>query len=538
MHVPFTRDKLASTLTILVCASLAAVAIATYALDQSDRAKIATFFADYTHTLRRPLVAETVRYAPRADWLGGIVADAVLNDVYGEINLNDVDPEQREAWLAILPRVDDELEKSRAILLGSFRSRPGWAMHLASIGRIEYTLQRRGGAPDAEKWRNALDYAAASAPGALSIPIFQAAGEMELAALGAMRLGEGQAETIRRAFADPGFLQTALPTAIALLGTDGAIEIVPDEPRPLRRAFDYLAAQGDVLRAAGVWNRWETAERKAREQELREIERVAELGDRPRLMRLIRAWTAAHSPRDFGDEGARQLVRLLAVWPADDPGTWRGDPRADAVRVLLKRDPGAGSETGRAIWRGTRPLDGAPESLRAEAMAAGGLLDDAERLALNSQTAGSFEWTGFWVAAARAWLRRGDAGRARSALANIAPSARGECDVVLAHATAAERGARSEAAARPVGPGATRLSFSRDGSLPLCLDGSNESLTVHVDAAAPTLLAWGWNGTRDATLLARPGAAIPIALDGRIGREIVTIRPLAGPRPLLSAALR
>ncbi len=482
----------------------------------------------------------TVDLAPRGDWLGGIAADAVLDDVYGEVDLGEASPEARQAWMELLPRIDSELEASREVLLDSLRSRPGWAMHLASLGQVEYSLQaRQQGELEPDRWRHPLSFAAGGAPGSDVVSIFRAATEIELAIAGRVGLGEPEKRTIERSFRDPAFLQAAFPATVALLGIDQALRIVPEEPRPLQRAFDHLAAGDDVRRAAAVWKRFEKAEWSARGSELREAERVATLGDRTRLARLVKSWASAHSPTDFGEKGSAQLVRLLQIWPLGDPGMWRRDPRTSMVAALLTNDLEIGGATGKAIWRAAIPLEGMPEPIRAIAMSASGMIEEAQRFALRSGSAGTLEWTPFWGAVAREWLRRGDRERAAFALKQIPPAARDACDVLLVR-----RGLAAEAELHAV---ETMIDRAREqsgsqstsrGSLPLCLRENDRLLVADLHVTEPALLELLWDGIRYETIFVTTSGQLRIPIGNRRGRSIFALRAIDGETPSFSAVVR
>ncbi|MGH9459194.1 MAG: hypothetical protein ACRD2J_16285 [Thermoanaerobaculia bacterium] len=513
-------SRIAAIAVAVLALVLSVVAIAAYRADLAQREVVRAFFTEYTHDVRRPLVADTIDYAPRADWLAGIAADAVLQDVYGAVDLDELEPDVRQAWIEIVARTTDEAREVRGILLDALRTRPGWALHAGGLGQIEYTLTRA----DAEegKWRRPVAFATSASPGSDALAVFLAAGDMEQAAFRGRELTPTQRASMTRAFQNAAFLQAALPTAVALVGTEDALALVPDEPQPLRTAFSHFVREGEVTTAASILSRWQKAEWASRAAEMEEIESLASLGDRTRILGAVRQWASRHPAREFGSRASAQLVRLLELWPDDDPGQWRRDPRGEIVRVLLALD-GRAPELGEAVLGAVRQLDGTPETVRAEALLAAGRIEDAERFARQSDTAGTLSWTDFWAHVAIAWTARGDEERARDALAEINPVAREECEARLA---------------RGVGElGDPPLRFSRAGDLPVCIGPSEErDLVVRAATESPALLAIGWNGTAESWPLVDSGTAVRIPLGDRRGREILTVRTIAGSVDGLEAA--
>lgn len=333
-------------------------------------------------------------------------------------------------------------------------------------------------------------------------------------------------EALRRAFADPGFVARALPTAIAALGRQETLRLVPDEMGALRTASGLLMASGDVASAAAIVPRVGVAARREREARLRRIRELLHYGDVDGARSACHAWVVDFAPGDFDDEvGRRQSADLLELWPAGVAGTWRTDPRANLVRYFLggrTQDVEAG-----AMLTATDSISEVPPVVRARVLLLAGREADALAVAAQPSSSGAFEWSAFYEDLARTRLARGDGSGARDALGRIAPSAREGCDaLILRRDVASNLGDARETALLEEALSSVERhtygadSWSSEGSASVCLDsgsGDPKSWVVRlgVQTAGPALLRCDWDG----------GALPPILVGGETGCSGSPSRP-------------
>ncbi|MHB9000381.1 MAG: protein kinase family protein, partial [Thermoanaerobaculia bacterium] len=288
-------------LTALAFIVLAALAVAHYLAD--SRRDVARFLETYAFDLRRPEVVESARLEISDDFAAYAAADAAIRDAIEPVNLNDLTPETRQAWLAMVPRLGQELSGAQTLMTRAAAERPGWPYHRAMLGRLAYVAHRREGrqalAEKSQLWITPLRSAMNDAPSDNSLPQLLATRVLETApALPAETL-EQLAPVVARSLSDREFVDRALVAATAVYGTDRALAMLPDEPAALDAAFRIAVDAGAVSDAAGLRKRWERAEWFARETELAAIEQRAKRNDIDALRRLVPAWAAKHRPEDF-----------------------------------------------------------------------------------------------------------------------------------------------------------------------------------------------------------------------------------------------
>src|ERR1700741_5244317 len=73
---------------------------------------------------RRPEVVSSVDLAISPDWAAEIVGDAALRDTFEGVDLSNLAPEARIAWIESAARVDDEVRSARGLLLDAIAARP------------------------------------------------------------------------------------------------------------------------------------------------------------------------------------------------------------------------------------------------------------------------------------------------------------------------------------------------------------------------------------------------------------------------------
>jgi len=506
---------------VLACVALAAISVLSYLRDLQSRRPVEDFVRRFHVQERRPEYAQTIRYAPASDLAGEVAADVTLQDALGRIFFADVSPDIRRLWIETLGALDDELDSARELLLDAVAKRPGWPYHRSLLGMIEYVRARRhvqlGAAPD--RWLRPLELAIPAAPADPSAATFAAAALIEAAPhRGGIDLSRAL-PIFGAALRDPSFVSEHYLDLVDLAGHEAVWRLLPDAPSPLRAAVQAEASTGDVEAAAVLYPRWERAELRLRESDLRAAELRAERDDVERVRSACVLWAQRHPIFDFDTVAGRRIAAaILALWP-NEPGSWLSDPRSDFVRFFLERPD---AEVAPAVARAAAVLSDVPPPIAARAALRGGDLYTAQTLARTSETRGSFEWTPFYVELAYAQLRAGHAREANAALDSIAPAAQGECDVALARAAAG--------GPAPVIASQYRAGAWSQNSLPLCIDRAARTLIARWSVAdAPALIDYGFDEGRTATMLLHPGEnAIALPLEGRSGRHIFSYRVIAG----------
>lgn len=520
---------------------LAVLSVANYKRDLTARGPAQRFVRQFSLDRRRPFYAETVRLAPAGDLALGAAADAALADALGSVQWTELDPSLQETWLESIGHIDEELRVARDLVCDAVSARPGWAYHRFLLGALDYAAKSRSHDPDLvarpELWQTPLDLAATAAPGDDTIPNFLGAAylenwlELEPGARGRAR------PVFQRAFWDSEFVSRGFLSAVAALGRDASLALLPEARRPLRAALAAFSRSGDVEGAAILLPRMERAERRERLSDLRKIEERYRFGDLAGLRESCLAWVVAYPVRDHDQpEGRAQTARVLEVWPHDTIGPWRSDLRADLVRFFLngrERDV-----QGEAVARAVTALSGVPDPVRARAKLLAGELSGAQTLVRNSETIGSFEWTPFFLALAQYELKQKRVSEARRALEKLAPAARDECDALLvrrrvaqALGSAVEVDAINHMLSLLQGDSFPPDAWSADGTLSLCLDPEETrglALSVRLTATRPALVRYGWDGGRLGSLLVRDNAILAVPLAGLAGRRAFSVSVIVG----------
>ncbi len=497
-----------SILLALIWIGFGVAAWVHYRSDQRKREPSDAFVRKYQVALRRPAHAETIHFAPAADLANEVAADVALQDVTRSVNLNALEPAERQAWLDAVPRYGEELADAHALLLDAIRERPGWPFHRALLGEIEFV---RRSPPD--RWLIPLESARKGSPGEVSFSVFAANAIVETRRPDLVARAR---PIFASAMRDTQFVRTSYLDLIELLGHDAVFSLLPDDAAPLQVAIRSEAEVADVEAVTQLFPRWERAEWREREEDLRKVIERARMNDLAGLRQACTGWMAHHAPRDFDrPRGRAQLARLLDLWP-DEPGSWYSDPRATLIAFFLD---GRESEVdGRSLARAVSWLADVPDPIAARVALADGDLGTAEELARRSETAGSFEWTRFYVDLARHHLAAKRLADAAAALDRIAPTAQNECDVVVTR--------RAAAVVPPVYSG---TQWSR-GRLPVCVDRAGRQLaSTFAVGDIPALVSYGFNDGRLGTTLLQPGrSTLTVPAPARPGRAIFFIDTVAG----------
>ena len=527
---------------------LVALSIGHYVRLKREWAAVEPFVRKFGLDVRRPGLLEQTSLEPSPDFAAMVVADSVVRDELGTVNLTGLRPEERDAWLASVVHRDEEVSEALTLMLRAMASNPGWAFHRLFVGELSFLNERRkpgGAGASPQRWLVPLRQATAMAPGL--DPAFSFMGEVMLESWKALdEPARSEARRVlRRAFLDQRALAAVFANAVSVLGRDEALALVPDEPAALTVALAEMVRIGDVPAAARMAGLWEAAELKSRRLDLEKLERRAGMGDLDGVRAGCRAWASAHKVLDFDtSETRKQMARILELWPDDVRGAWRGDPRGEMVRYFL--DGRAGDAPRAAMARAVGALTGVPDTARARVALLASDRYEMESVVRSSAGAGSLEWTPFFVEKARAELRDGRPDEALRSLESVAAAARGECSVLLARRDAAA--VLSDAAGRE---GADRLlvsthrgplgreSVSPTGAISLCVDPLRDGqgfLEVEVATPAPTLMEWAGNQARWGNRLVEGKAVVRFPLAGFQGRSTFAVGVLAG-SPMLVARL-
>jgi len=236
------------------------------------------------------------------------------------------------------------------------------------------------------------------------------------------------------------------------------------------------------------------------------------------------------------NDGRSEVAAVLALWPGDHTGRWGADPRTNLVRFFLN---GRESSVKAGILARTLDsLSAVPAETTARIKLLTGDVEEAERLARDSQDSELLGWTPFFIDLARLRLKEGRAEEARRALDRLAPGAQSECNSLLIRREIA-RAAQDDEEVAVVGRSLEDLLLSEAFSEPapdeearisLCIDpesSAGRALRVHVESADATVLVYAWNGGRAGRFAVSPGSTfVELAIDGRSGDQELSIGSL------------
>ncbi len=515
--------------------------------DARGREAVERFFTTYTLDVRRPELVETARVEAAADLAKQVAVRAATLDVAGRTPLAKLEPGLRELWLRSVRELPEEVAAARGLALQALAARPAWAFH--ALGLAELVLADEWREPEAERtaarWREAAKLGAAWAPNAPGVWAAWAAASLERwPVLGEAERHEAQ-PVLKAALREEWFQRVALGPAVAALGADGALSLLPETPGALAVARGVLSGApgfGFEERVA-LEERWTRAERAARRAAVEEIEAWRERGRAERAVPLARDYLRLHPVEAFDDaEGRAQARAVLAAVGDGRPGGWRSDPRGALVSWFLAAPERIG-EAGADLARATRGMQDLPDGTRAlVALHAG---DEAgwRTVVDRTDTGGSSEWTPFWTELARRNLAEGLVAEAAEALARVSRFDAGRCEVVLARrAVARSRGGvaallEGGEGERPAAPGAA-LDVSvwpakGAGAIPLCVDPETaETSVLAVSAVSPeaAFAWWGWNGGRQGTWRLEAGreTTLKVPLAGLGGARTFSLGPVLG----------
>lgn len=529
---PSTGQWILRILMATVCVALASGAVIHYKLDENKR-QAANQFVDSFHVReRRPAYADAIENSLSADLAYEVVANVALQDSSGPVQLSELDTDTRALWKADMGRTDEELSAARTLLIQALSQRPSWPYHQSLLGMIEYTRgakQRRFDA-QSRNWLRLLVSGMHGAPGDPALPTF--AGLALTKSWGFLdQISRREAPTIfRAALSDPEFVADNYPSLVDSVGSVRAESFLPISAPALRAAMNIVSKAGDARAATRLQIRWEKAEWRAREADLREIEERARFDDGAGVEKACEIWTQKHSEYDFDHAaGQQQVARVLELWP-DKPASWRVDRRAELIQYFMNgRMKAINPEI---LARPIEALSDVPAPIAARAALAMGDIFRAESIAGSAEASSSFEWTQFHVDSAWHHLRAGDAAAAVTAVARIAPSARDECEVALVRRAVAQALSVREDVSAGLLPQHYPPDFWSHSGVPICIDPSAgyKRLAIMLDVGqSPSLVAFGFDGGRSSATLLKPGTTrISLPLGARSGRHFLSYQLIAG----------
>ena len=518
------------------CLLLGLASLAHFEHESRLRAAAARFAQEFAVVAGSPDVARAMTLQPAGDLACDVVVEAALRDPAPGAG-GTGKSETRAAGAA-------ELRAARELMLDAMAERPGWPYHRLYLART--VLSTAGEAAKAE----------ATSRSELSVRLFARAAA-EAPGLDASWVGWGRAilqewpeispalrakasPVLRRAFLSADFVSTSLPAAVRSVGRTAALSLLPDNPYLLRVAIQTLSRDGDLDAASLLTVRRDEVERRKRAADLLHIERCHQRRDVDALQAACDEWLSKHPAGDFDDAlGRSQNARVLELWPEDDGGSWRDDPRAILVRFFL--DGREAAVPGRVLLRSLDPLSDVPDLILARAKLLAGDRDGAEELARGTAAGEAANWTSYYNDLARFDLAHGNLREARNTLEQMTPESRARCDVLLTRrdvaralgdAAEVETANQILSAMRMRSHSAEPAPGSSEAALALCVDpawASGRRLTVEVEVAAPALLSYGWDGGRAGTVAAKEASTVwrtPLA--GVAGSRSFFIRTHAG----------
>ncbi len=521
-------------LTILVL-SLAAAISATIQYREFER-EIATVEAtmeNYHIGERRPEYADLVDLSHGLGRSAQYIVDASLRDALQPVRLANADRETQELWMDAMRSLPEQLADTESILLDALEVRPGWNRHLSLVGEVEYVQAARGRETTLERWRQPLLLGARGEGGTRAAWRFLGTaylGMWESLPEDELRIAS---EALAQALHDSAFVRSSFSRAHEVLGAD-VFPLIPDDPAALQTAMNMRDAELTPHETWELYERWVDAEWNARETDLARIRESLALRNIDRADLEARQWLANHPFDEFDTPaGLKQLSEVVNAVVHGSPEQWGRGRQTQLVIFLL--DPWRQQHidmTG--VWRIAETISGTPDPILARARLAAGKRSAATRLATESDTAGSLEWTDTYLALARHHLAQNELAQAADVLDRLSPAALNQCEVLETRRDLAEaKGDRETAESLTAGLAAVSVrgltTQTRGGraTLPVCLSSSTlQPTVVEVTTEEPTLIEIGWDGGRIESRMVDGTTSFP--LPPRPGSHLATLRtPLA-----------
>ena len=206
----------------LLCLLLFLLCLASVARDAVDRRSWSDVARDRGLARRHPAILETAKMIDESDAAGLVVAEALLDD-------RAASPPGASA---------DTPPEIRGIVLRGIEGRPGSAYGRLLLGR---SAPATGGTA---LWMRPFELTVAAAPG-----LDLASSELARHYIAGWRTlptadRPKAASAIRRAFRSPAFLRASLVPALATLGPEVTVRVLPEDPATLRLAAQILQESG------------------------------------------------------------------------------------------------------------------------------------------------------------------------------------------------------------------------------------------------------------------------------------------------------
>ena len=342
-------------------------------------------------------------------------------------------------------------------------------------------------------------------------------------------------EAIRIAFLDTAFVARHVGTAVDLMGEETVVGLLPDRAEPIRTLAAALADRS-LDQSKRLLDRADLAERGERAAALRRLEELDRRGDKKAVSEGCAATAAAYPAERFDDrEGRQETARVLELWPTE-PGAWESDPRASLVRFLL--DGSEDAPNGRRFAAPpphcrTYPLPSAQKffCLRATGREPKTYAPQRRQPPHTTGSPTIFGWSAR-ICGAGIWQQRGG----HSIVCRPArgtPATRCWCGSKWRRSRRKEprRLTWSDAWMRFGLESGDADNWLRNGRLRMCIEPSTgvaRSLAVGLKAAAPAVVAYGWDQGRAGTLLVSDERVLVLPLTVRPGSRIFWFATLAG----------
>jgi hypothetical protein len=499
--------------------------IETFKRDATSRVPATQFVQAYTIDIRRPEVAQSLRYAPSGSTAADLVADATLRDVLLPANLSELSAEKRAVWTASVSQYDAQMSRAAELMLDAIRSEPGWPYHQSLLGQLVFARGSESLSPAlvAQHTRWSVPMRIAASTSVHDSARWQALALAYLQTWPALATAHRPFATaaFSRAFEDPAFVRVTFEPAVNIVGIEAAMAALPAVPAVLSTAFEDLVRSKRLREAWQVYQRWDAAEWRERERDLIKIERYADRGDVDQTRNGCMRWAAEHSVWQYDSPAARrQAARILGLWPRGADGHWLRDSRGELVRYFLAGR--TASIEGTVLANVVDDLEGVPTPVQAQVRVLASDIGGAEQIARSSETAGTLAWKPYATELTRHWLRRGDRARARDALGVMPAAARDECEPELLRAAVENR---------PLN--VIPHSFTRRGDgrvdVPVCA-GSDLALRfrLNVESTGGAVVQYGWDGGRSASLLTRSGTPETVCVPAVSGAHVFSARIVRG----------
>lgn len=502
------------------------------------REKVLTFARTYWIAERWPDTLAAVAVEPAADLMAAPLLRVTMKDMVGSTPLRSLTPAQRDLWIQSVASLPRQHADATNLALDGLAARPGWALSAVQVADLRLAAEWRDPASvsKVERWLVPMRIASRWAPADRSVSASWAVAALQRWPLLSSEQKSEARKVISLALESHEFVSQALPLAATVLGASDLLELLPDRPETLALAQRVLSPVAPFDLLVRLHERWEVVERARRKEEQREITNLLARDRRARAAARAREWLQKHPVRVFDDAQGRAQARALVPAIADGAtGEWASDPRGDLIRYFLDGPQ-------RQVERGTlldvvEGLQNVPDPVRARLLFSGG--DYGWRKILeNTDTAGSVDWTPFFVDMTRRLIQEGKRIEAAEVAGRISRFSQRDCEVLLVRRELARLAdnrtqmAELERLWPEAFPAEIPIPAGAAGKpLTVCLDPEQTgplALEVSVDSPGPALVWTGWDGGREQTHQINGATELSIPLAGLSGRRIFGLGTLVG----------